>query len=72
MENRGTRLQLKALDMRKGRESFAGVTREEIYKRCRRRGSARGRGRVRSLSPVQTFTSYETAGELPVLGTGCR
>lgn len=26
----------------------------------------------RSLSPVQTFTSYETDGELPVLGTGCR
>lgn len=70
VENRGTRLQLKALDMRKGRESFAG----EIHRRCRRRGSVRGggRGRVRSLSPVQTFTSYETTGELPVLGTGCR
>lgn len=74
VENRGTRLQLKALDMRKGRESFAGETREEIYRRCQRRGSmrGRGRGRVRSLSPVQTFTSYETTGELPVLGTGCR
>lgn len=35
-------------------------------------GGGSAGGRVRSLSPVQTFTSYETAGELPVLGTGCR
>jgi hypothetical protein len=27
---------------------------------------------MRSLSPVQTFTNYETIEELPVLGTGCR
>lgn len=35
-------------------------------------GGREGGGRVRSVSLVQTFTSYETGGELPVLGTGCR
>lgn len=35
-------------------------------------GGGREGGRVRSVSLVQTFTSYETGGELPVLGTGCR
>lgn len=35
-------------------------------------GRGGGGGRVRSVSLVQTFTSYETGGELSVLGTGCR
>jgi predicted transcriptional regulator len=42
------------------------------YKSCWWKGNTRGRGRMRSLSPVQTFTNYETIEELPVLGTGCR
>lgn len=63
-------MQLKALDMRKGREFRGGDKGGDIQEVSEER--KRERERVRSLSPVQTFTSYETVGELPVLGTGCR